>query len=99
MSKRRQPGEIVKRLAGSGFIESAEPSLIKIPEGKAYEFPWKRNVANDGWDTNEGGEADYCMLDCGDTECREWANLEIISGPHKGEYIYHVSECEMEDSK
>jgi len=38
MSKRRSPGEIVKRKAGSGFVGSEEPSLVKVPEGRAYEF-------------------------------------------------------------
>ncbi len=81
MSKRRSPGEIVKRRPGSGFLSSAEPELIKVPDGEAY-----------------GTEADTCMLGCGDRECREWANLEIVSGPSKGEFLYHVAECEMSDT-
>ena len=97
MSKRREPGEVVRRRPGSGFVGDAEPSLVKVPEGKAYEFGWKRNKANTGWETNEGGEADYCILGCGDDDCREWANVEIASGPHKGECLCHISECEMFD--
>jgi len=99
VSKRRLPGEVVKRKAGSGFVGSAEPSLIKVPEGKTYEFDVA--IGPDGDFTrelNEGGEASFCLTGCGDPECREWANLEIMNGPHKGDFIYHISECEMEDA-
>ena len=34
---------------------------------------------------------------CDNRGCREWANLEIMSGPYTGEHIYHISECEMLD--
>lgn len=78
MSVRRQPGEIVKRQAGSGFIGSNEPEFIQVPEVPEY---------------NE--EADPCMMGCGDTHCREWANLRIAHGLYKGEFIYHIAECEM----
>lgn len=41
---------------------------------------------------------DYCILDCGDVDCREWANCEIVEeGPMKGEHLYHISECQMRD--
>jgi hypothetical protein len=41
---------------------------------------------------------EYCMLDCGDPECREWANCEVVvDGKPTGKFCYHVSECEMED--
>jgi hypothetical protein len=42
-------------------------------------------------------EADPCMLGCGDVACREWANLEIVSGPTAGHFMYHISECELSD--
>ena len=99
MSKRRSPGEIVKRDAGSGFVGSEEPSLVKVPEGRAYEYDMV--VGPDGNFTlqiNEGGEATPCLMGCGDTYCREWANLEIMNGPHKGDFMYHISECQMEDN-
>lgn len=93
MSKRRNPGEIVKRRAGSGFVSSEEPNLIRVPSGKAFEFEWQRMDA--GWADNPGGEAKYCMLSCGDPYCREWANVEIVGA--NGGFLYHVSECEMMD--
>jgi hypothetical protein len=43
-------------------------------------------------------QADPCMMGCSDPECREWANLEIVEGPHAGQFIYHISECEMLDA-
>jgi len=35
------------------------------------------------------------MLGCEDPECREWANLEVVGGPYAGDFMYHISECEM----
>lgn len=81
MSKRRKPGEVVRRLPGSGFVGSADPQMVRIPSG--HDFV---------------DQADPCMMGCGDPECREWANLEIVEGPHTGQFIYHISECEMVDS-
>jgi hypothetical protein len=98
MSKRRKPGEIVQRKPGSGFAGSTEPQLVKVPEGKAYEYDTIPD-GEGGWVANPGGEADSCMMFCGDPECREWANLEIVSGPYKGEFMCHIAECEMEDCK
>lgn len=40
---------------------------------------------------------DPCLLGCGDPACREWPNLEVVEGPFKGNYLYHVSECQMSD--
>jgi len=77
MSKRRNPGEIVRRKPYSGFVASSVPELVQIPTDK--------------------NEADYCMMGCGDPECKKYANLLIISEPFKGESIYHISECQMED--
>lgn len=39
----------------------------------------------------------YCMLDCGDPNCREWANCEVVEGSWKGDFLYHISECQMSD--
>ena len=41
---------------------------------------------------------DWCMLDCGDKMCAEYANVYVLdeSGKRIGE-CYHVSECQMED--
>lgn len=38
MSRRRQPGEIVKRIAGSGFVSSDEPELLEIPGPDTFEY-------------------------------------------------------------
>lgn len=40
------------------------------------------------------GEEDWCMLDCGDPDCKEWSDCIVVKD---GSYVYHVSECEMED--
>jgi hypothetical protein len=42
---------------------------------------------------------DYCTLECGDDQCREWANIAELGADNKptGGYAYHVSECQMED--
>jgi hypothetical protein len=42
---------------------------------------------------------DYCILDCGDEECKEYSDVAVLdeSNNPTGEYCYHVSECEMED--
>ena len=37
MSKRRQPGEVVVRRPGSGFLGAAEPRLVRVPERPAYD--------------------------------------------------------------
>lgn len=99
MSKRRSPGEIVQRCAGSGFCGSEEPRLIRVPDGKAYENDFIRNPETGDWMENIGGSAQHCMMGCGDPECREWPNLEIVSGPHAGKHMYHISECQMLDSE
>lgn len=36
MSKRRKPGDIVRRRPGSGFCAAAEPSLVQIPEDEEW---------------------------------------------------------------
>ena len=40
---------------------------------------------------------DYCVLECGDKNCREWADCEVVDGPYKGQFVYHMSECQMKD--
>lgn len=80
MSKRRQPGEIVKRKPGSGFVGSAEPELVQVPNLPEYKT-----------------EAEHCMISCGDPHCTEWANLPVI-GPVENNFIFHISECQMEDA-
>ena len=39
-----------------------------------------------------------CMLSCDDPECQEWTDAKvIIDGQISKDYVYHISECEMED--
>lgn len=41
---------------------------------------------------------EHCLLNCGDSHCKEWTNCEmIIDNKPSNKYCYHVSECEMED--
>lgn len=96
MSQRRQPGEIVKRVPGSGFLGSAEPLFVQVPEKPAYDdcVYWDSEAKT--WRVNEDGEAEHCMLGCGDENCREWANLKVVHGPSAGQFLYHISECQME---
>lgn len=47
-------------------------------------------------DITENKNYDFCTLDCGDPECREWATVWILDA--KGNVIgtaFHVAECEM----
>jgi len=69
---------------------------VQVPEGKTYEFDTVKNAAGE-WEVNPGGEASYCMYDCGDDACREWANLKVVGGEYDGEYMYHLTECDMSD--
>jgi hypothetical protein len=39
--------------------------------------------------------AQWCMLDCGDPDCREWLDVWRADGVG----LCHVSECEMFDSE
>lgn len=50
-------------------------------------------------DETDGGlhGIDPCVGLCSDPHCREWANVQIIEGPHRGDWMVHLSECEMED--
>jgi hypothetical protein len=83
VSKRRELGDIVGKKAGAGFC--GEELLIRIPLALDY-MP---NIAEN---------TDWCMLGCGDPNCKEYANVEILNfnGVVIGE-LYHVSECQMED--
>jgi hypothetical protein len=86
MSKRRQPNERVRRKPGSCCLGAAQPEIVRLS----------------GPEDGELHECDHlqlfcCMLDCDDPECVEWANVQIVGGPHDGEWLFHLSECQMED--
>lgn len=83
MSKRRTAGDVVIKSPNAGFV--GEPLKVRIcPE--TYDPPYPPDYF------------EPCFMDCGDDECREWVNLEVldVNGNADG-YCYHVSECQMED--
>jgi hypothetical protein len=81
MSKRRQLGEVVIKKAGAGF--TGERLVIKL--------------VNLDPDDRYPPYEDHCFV-CDDKGCREWANCEVmVDGKPTDQYVYHVSECEMED--
>lgn len=47
---------------------------------------------------DELGDATECMHDCGDPDCREWPNVELLDGNGRrtGDYAMHICECEMQ---
>ena len=80
MSIRRNPGEIVKRKPGSGFIGSAEPELIRVPDGQEYNEaePWCM----------------LCLdPDCREYANLEIVNEKF---ERTNNFLYHISECQME---
>ena len=95
MSKRRKSGEIVTRNPGSGFVSSADPKYLIIPTGRDFELSYARDDGR--WTANPNGDAGWCMLSCGDPDCKEYPNIEIAFGEHKGETLCHLSECETHD--
>lgn len=48
----------------------------------------------------DDGFSPWCLLDCGDDDCREWATLLTEPDPladEKRHMLCHVSECQMMD--
>lgn len=83
---RRQPNEIVRRKPGSCFLGAAEPSIVRLSgpaDGALYEGDSRDNYMP-------------CVI-CDNPDCIEWANVQIVDGEHKGGWLCHLSECEMED--
>lgn len=81
MSKRRQPGDVVARKPGSAFCGSGEPRLVRLSDERDGELH----------------DIDSCLGLCDDPDCQEWANVQIMAGPHNGNWMCHLSECMMED--
>ena len=105
MSKRRNPNDVVRRLPGSCFLGSGEPSHVRLA-GPGDGALWEGDDSN--WPTPElralrDGFNSWrewmspCMCECGDDECVEWANVQVVGGPHDGEWLCHLSECQMSD--
>jgi hypothetical protein len=89
MSIRRNLGDILIKKKGGGF--TSEVLIVRIPTLKTFKehgFPY----------TSEKEDQDNCMCNCGDSNCVEYANLEVLNKElqHDG-WIYHVSECQLED--
>ncbi len=81
MSQRRFPGEKVALKPRAGMSGRDEAFLAVIVERE--------------------GESPHhfrCPL-CDDPACREWTTLEVLDerGKRTGEFVHHVSECEMSD--
>lgn len=79
---RRYPGEIVRRKPGSAFLGAAEPGLVRLSD------------ARDG--ALHRVESWPCSA-CGRDACTEWANVQIVTGEHRGHWLCHLLECEMAD--
>ena len=65
---------------------------------KAGDRVWKKPMAGFVGEASfatieREGAPEGCLLDCGDPDCVEWANVRTDDGA----YAYHVSECEMLD--
>lgn len=84
MSIRRFPGEIVIRRPGSCFCGSAD-------QGTQYVRLTDPVVDGDMHHISELG----CFV-CEDPDCREWANVQVLTGPYAGDWLCHLSECEMQ---
>lgn len=91
MSIRRKAGDILWKVAGYGF--TGRGFKIKIPTLKDF---------HDHGFSYQKVEEDYdqCMMGCNDPECREYANVLALKydGSEDG-WVYHVSECQLEEVK
>jgi hypothetical protein len=77
----RQPNEMVRRRIGSCFLGAEKPDIVRLS----------------GPQDGDLHSIDICMMGCGNPECREWTNVQIVDGPFAGEWLCHLSECQMED--
>lgn len=87
MIKKRNLGDIVFKKSGAGFI--GERLKIRIPSEKTLQenFPTEKDPS---WNQSS------CMI-CSE-KCIEFANLEVLNDQNEFiGWVYHVSECEMED--
>lgn len=85
----RRAGDEVYLAPGSGFCGESHLFKVLLPPDL------------DGLDEN-GRPDRYCPLGCGNENCREWGDVEIVAAPVGrdeaiGGYFCHVSECEMFD--
>lgn len=80
MSKRRNVGDWVQLPAFAGFLQDTGPQKAEIIGAIQFDHPGPHYT-------------EWCVLDCGDPNCREWHNLRR----EDGEWLYHVYECQMTD--
>jgi hypothetical protein len=65
--------------------------LVKRDDGEFY-------ARIDALGADSEDECPQCYLDKShDQDCREWPNVEILNSDNSlsGQYMYHVSECDM----
>lgn len=68
-------------MPNSCFLGAEEPSIVRL---------------TDETDGDMHHVEAWCSI-CDDPDCQEWANVQIVEGPYKGEWLCHLCECEMED--
>lgn len=81
MSKRRKVDDIVRKSFTAGFIKEA--CVIRLVELETDPIRLRY--------------PSHCILKCGDDECREWDNVEVLENDEVAGYLHHISECQMED--
>ncbi len=81
-SKRRQPGEIVVRVSSSCFLGTTADGLDCV------------RIPAEGEEAYQEPDP-YCF--CDDDNCQEWPDVEVVCGPHAGDYLPHLSECLIVD--
>ncbi len=81
MSERRFPGEKVALRPRAG-MSGRDHGFLGVIVQREGESPHR-----------------YRCPRCADTDCREWTTLEVLDdrGRRTGEFVHHVSECEMSD--
>jgi hypothetical protein len=90
MSKRRNSGEFVVKKEHAGFRK--ESLVLYIPTIEDFK--------KHGFDYSSSNEDEEGCFMCNDPECKEYANLLIVKdNVVSDEWIYHVSECMMDDYK
>jgi hypothetical protein len=89
MSKRRVPGTIAVKKENAGFIGQALIVRVPTTETLLLEFTTMQPEENNG----------SCMMSCGDPDCVEFANIEVLDSQtmKRMGWACHVSECELND--
>ena len=88
MSNRYQPGDILIKKENAGFV--GQKLKVRIPTLEVFNshgFPYADLQEDHG----------SCFMNCGDDNCVEYANLEVLNeqNSHEG-WVCHISECQLE---